>query len=299
MRSWFKVRLAWAVAAVLGLSSVSVARADVFLFDPDGAPGGLAPVSVRTFDLSPGNALAKDSVPGISMGATNFRLLFQAKMSALLNATNNPIGGIIGPVEYTLTADFPELGTPTGPNSVVFSLGAITAGAPNNIVRLFYDATPDANDATGAGFADGTEILRGRVISIDNAGFVLTGTTDPDLAANNTTDTVVGSGSQDLTVLVEAFDAGFFGAGVVPTSLVFSTRSSTPFVLADASASVVGQAPNLGMVNGQSGPDFLLESDAAFAVSVIPEPSTMILLGVGLGSVGLRRLVRRRQLAMA
>ena len=104
---------------------------------------------------------------------------------------------------------------------------------------------------------------------------------------------MVGTGSSVFDLNVTAFNPAFFISSP-GASLEFTTTNSAPFKLIDPSMLFPGLGPggtnvvpNLGAINGASGPDFALVTDAFVsaptAPAPVPEPSTLVMAGIGVG----------------
>jgi hypothetical protein len=115
-----RIILAAVIALVLGVLP-TVARADV-LFSPDGM-GASDAVLVSLFDPGPGNALAVNSVPGVTtVAGVDFQLLYQANMQNIL-ASSDGSNVVLKGTQFTVVANFTEHGAadPTSAHTVDFS----------------------------------------------------------------------------------------------------------------------------------------------------------------------------------
>jgi hypothetical protein len=138
-------------------------------------------------------------------------------------------------------------------------------------------------------------------------------------------ETIRGNGAaNDLTFLIDGYNSNFFTLGLSPLLIhlaLFDTQVSIPFNQQEpsdgfydtdsgltASAGVTAAiaanralgaslngagtgASTLGTVNGEDGPDIQLQTDGSFSFAAVPEPSSMVLWGVGALVLG---AVRRR-----
>jgi hypothetical protein len=310
------------VAAGIGLGSLNTASAVDVPFDPDG-PGPLSglglgagiPIPNLTgLDWNTGNALADNSVP-LVVGA-EFTTYYQARLavfqidpgagfgSTATNFTDIATGTgdetISAPAsfEWTVAARFKERVTAIVGNTAFFEV----VDDPDNYLKVFYDAVADSNDAAGTGFTDGHEILSASIVVQDNGSFTVNGSGVLDTAPASGA-SVHGSGSFNISAKVDTWDNAFLDLNsiVLPQnhvriSLITSTLE-LPFGPADPAAQfeVVGGlpvVPNMGLVNGVTGPDFLFEADANQVFDIfadIPEPATAALGIMGLAGLALRR----------
>ncbi len=256
------------------------------LFDPDGV-GYLAPVSVSSFNFSPGNFLAAGAIPAyldfVNSGiVTPFDTIIQANMSPSLNSFL-PAGAEITMVLRTrqqITTVVPGNPGPITTNTVFSSGGA-------NFLDLYFDLSKNSSSVTGLGFNDGLLILAAKLTPTCTDGngntFTTGGTLNNSLlsagplSTSGTTPTNGISGGADFCATPNFVDVDFF-PGPTPAAVLFSTTLSAPFSFGNAASPVLdGTTALIGTTNGSNGPDILLESNSELTFAV-PEPSSISLL---------------------
>jgi len=293
-------------AALLGLTAtaagllgtVGSARAD-FVFDPTGGGGGTV---ISAIDPAPGNALASNVISGGSatVGST-FQLYYQAAVGTLVR----PDGTSLLPSgQLTVVASVTEQVTSVSAGGALatFAIAPVQVGS---FLRIYQNPAIVFNNLAGTGFTAGTLILSATPI-VSGAGsgnFANSG--GPVLFDQHGADdyagkqSTVGNGVSTIDALVTSALPGYFPGGVPSViGLRFVTSSSTPFIAVDPSrsfAEIGGPAPNLGAINGLSGPDFQFVADAFVTANPIPEPSSVALMGLGLA--GVVAVARRNRIA--
>ncbi len=282
--------------------------------------------TIDTINILPGNSLAVDGNAATSTGSTTpFQVFFQASVNNAFLGTTQQFNIAGATYQVTVVAGFNEkvLGVlPTSSTSATASFGFAPGGL--NFLRFFANpVAKTANDLAGTGFTDGTLILDATVSGTNFSStfsslFGQSNIQNLDNDANGNQHpgifSVTGSGSVDLQADVLAVNPAFFQA-VNPgetINLVFnSSKLVTPFQGVEASnsfADIGGTVPVIGTVNGlplglvvtqgSGGKDFQFETQATaqFGVAVaavVPEPSSLILLGLSTLSVGLASRFRK------
>ncbi len=298
-----KSRLGLAAILVTGAFASSV-DARAFVFDSDG-PGSNPPINASGLDWSVGNTLATSRIPAL-VGAT-FQQYYQATLAGVIDNIGNTVqpAGLNSTYEVTAVARVTHVVTSVsaaGGNTTVTSQ---IVQATNSFFEIWSDSTRDASNLAGTGFNDGTRILLGGP-NQDLPNFTSYVTTPfveafDQFGADNypNTNSILGTGAMTYEGLVSSSDPAFFLGDV--TSFSFNTSQVTPFKQTDPSQLFAGLpggvppavVPNIGAINGATGPDFQFQADANSAFVVVPEPASFA--GALLASTALfaRRRLRR------
>lgn len=243
--------------------------------------------NVQTFDWasSGSGAAIPRSIGGadpfdaadIQIGQT-FDFFFQARLTGLEGPDGNPViwDGLNSAFEVTFVAVLPErvadITLTAGGAVAVFE--TLAGGA----WYMYVDDEINSNTATGMGFDDGRLVAQG---TFGEGQFTTFTATQPG--------TGIGSFIIDGKIIYEdgTPDPNFFDpveiGGVFMSDIRLEGTVNQPATTATTTAffgSRDGQG-NLAQYTVQPG-DLLFRTDASSQFSVIPEPSTVILLGLGL-----------------
>ena len=299
-------------------------NAQAVKIDLDGLGGAGTVIEFDVLDWIPSASLIDDGIP-VTQAGSDFTIYTHAELGSFLDA-----GAIVGmPPGYQLGTDFEitvvlgfgETATEVAPGIATIQFDGTN---PVNFFEIYIDTATNADGnmdddgSAGTGFNDGVMIVSGVIDSSDGVfstygGPVLLDQHNAD--ALNGQVTIEGGGNVKVTATTTATNINRDYFVDVPLNFYFdlsdTTNNSLPFEQADPAnnfwngtsyisgiAGVDGTYDiDLGTINGVTGPDMLLQTDASTRVSVVPEPGTLILLGLGI--VGFAGLGRRKSLKRA
>jgi len=292
--------LVGAVVWTVGIMFGTPVRGGFVDFNPTGNPAGQV-FTIGGIDIAPGNALAVGAV-NLAVKDT-FQLYFQGVVAGLTDTKGLPFTppGLNTAYQLTAVASFTEVVTGLSSNNTVADFSLAPVQSSNSFFGLFYNPNPVtfAKPLLGTGFNVGTPILLGKPSSTLPSAAVFTAQTGPPVAfdqfggTNNYPGitTVSGTGTALSNAEMISFDPAFFKTPV--NELSFNSLLATPFGQVDPSMSFAGMPgasptiPKLGTINGVTGPDFQFEVDpnVSFTTAAIPEPTSIILAGLGFASI--------------
>lgn len=307
--SLFRYFTAALLAALAGAIVCPMAHADEITFRPDpfGNPGQT--FQITGFESFSGNVLVKNQVNVIQNGGGEVEVIFQSRLNSLTPGSVVP-PGLGTNYEILMLAHFWMTATPLSTTDVLLTM-ATTPGLDNVVQLRYHDIGVNGpiNDQTGAGYNSPGDpiILEGRVVDIPNSIGLLFDQLPPELLDQSPTSpgdgtmTLVFGGSQNLDIAVDFTNPLFFpNPNQTLTQLIVSTQATTPFLTVSPNtqgAFWTGDTPQLGTTNGVNGPDILYTTDPSINIrvqeTVVPEPTTVALLLVGLGGLGAARVRRR------
>ena len=296
--------------AATALLAATSALADPVNFDTLGVN------NVGSLDWKAGNALAVGAVP--TAVGKQFQLYYQSSLLGFLDATtgaaiSTPLlnSTATGGYQITAVASFLEQVINVNPNGAGQSANfSLVKGGPSYVeLYLNTDTTKFSNDLAGTNFAAGTLFLRGHAVDMYNSNFASDPTGRTGLLDQFGNDdwggkqTVLGSGGTKVIFQVDWYDHSIIQQ-IYDFELrinKFDTSNNLPFEDVNPSRSFYngfGGAPiipSIGSMNGAIGPDILFQADAVSSLSAVPEPSTVILMGLGLAGLAGLRLRKNRK----
>ncbi|WP_432821233.1 flocculation-associated PEP-CTERM protein PepA [Trichloromonas sp.] len=272
---FFGVLLALAMVVSVGVSD---SRAYTIGFDEDGAGVGVMK-DITLINYYTDTGLALDFNP-FAPTPFNIEFLLQGRVSSFQNSGLPVIfpGIALNTNEITFTARFIErvvdVQTVGGTTTAIFQSGNL-----GSEFKMYADSTPDANPNNVSGYNDGVEILSATMVS-QTSSF---SSTVPGALGTGSFNVVLSVDSYDNTYWDIPFDLFLFQ--LVTTGTLNQPSTFTPAVMWNgtsiAAAAAAGRNPQY------------LKFDGSTDFNVVPEPSTILLLGLGLVSVGV--LARRRK----
>lgn len=291
------------IAAALAVPALAFAAATPITFDMNGSTAGQT-YTVDLLDWAPGNALAVGGNPATGLTAgTQFQLLYQANLGLVsLGGVTQAGAGLSGAQNFTAVAGVQETVLSNTGGSALFGMASAPVASSTNFFYIY--ANQLGNNLTGLNFAQGTGtlVMSGHIVSIQSSNYSSLGATSTfdNFGTNNYPGitSLTGSGSTDMTVVIDSFDLSYFPTLIAGKTFSFiNTSQVTPFSQVDPSAAFSingvtngGTASNIGPVNGVTQPgvnyNFQFQADANSSFTQVPEPATLALFGLALGLAG-------------
>lgn len=243
--------------------------------------------NVRTLDWEQsGSAVATGlAAPGAFFIGNTFDFHAQARLGGLNNPTGQSVAlpGLNTTFEYTLVASFTEQ---------IVDLSTSVAGRTTATFQLvspgawyILHSAANSNTALGTNFQDGTIVAQGTWVTGQFSEF----TVNPAGTEGNGSSIIEGLRAVGTVVDPNFLDPTLWGAEQLISGLRFETQLNFPANDSTTAEFFAGPGGLLPTYTVQPG-DFLFKADGSNKFHVVPEPSTIILLGAGLlGLVGFSR----------
>lgn len=305
-------------AVSVSLLTSSLFAGEPIAFDPDG-PGVNDPILiVDNLDFSPNSTLAKNGITAIAQGPDGLLTVYVHARLNSMQLGGLPVTGLglNSTYEITMVMGFGEkvgtiLDLSSPPDGLIDFANFSLVENGVNFIEL-WQGPLDSNDLAGTGFNNGTRILRGTVVnSVGN--FIVSSFSPvqydqfPNLASNDYPGitSVTGSGTTfPLRIRVDEVNSGYFtgfSSGDTIQIDLLNVSQLVPFQGANPSRLFTGSpgggapalAPQIGAINGISGPDFQFQTDHNLVFSVTPEELACRVTGGGVkkdGSFDLAKL---------
>ncbi|MGH8763225.1 MAG: flocculation-associated PEP-CTERM protein PepA [Nitrosospira sp.] len=267
------------IAAALAGGATAGHSASYDTFSPDGV--------LQNFSGFDWHSNGGGWIQGFDLSGTN-----QAGDTDVFTLTYQAFAGVIGTTSPVNELYVASPGSASGSyEATIFSTLTQTATCANdgcssiNITvnsgdwTVYHDASPDANQAAGTGFTDGTAILSGTW----DSGF------STFSATGSIPGPVFGAGGGFLVGTVTDTDNTFINPDLLGTtlqaSLIYPGQSSPTYTRPAAF--------NGAATGADSASSFVIQTDTSQNFSQVPEPSMMALLGIGLLGFGFANRRRR------
>jgi hypothetical protein len=289
-----------AVAAMLLIGTAQGAKG-AFTFDPDGSSGG-GSYEVGSFDFAPGNALSYNFALGDS-----WTLYYQASLGSLVDTAGGVIAGTGLNANYEITAVAGITVRTVFANETTFFF-ELDPNGTTNFLQLYYDENVNANPLAGTGYNDGTLIMNATAgADLQGIFSVFSDLVVPldQFGGNNWAGifSPMGVGAFATSADITYYNTDFFQLGdqeilskmFVNSSQVTPYRQTNPSLQFWDGTSFI--ETDVGQVNIFDGPSALTQADAnaSFQVDVVPEASSLALLGLAAAcGLGIRKIRSRR-----